>query len=238
MSEQVLPFYLVCDESYSMTTADPATGRSPIDDINAQIPTIYQEIASNPIVADRARLGIIGFSSTAEVLQPLADLNDVQTLPQISGRSATSYAAAFDLLRRTIDDDVRALKQAGHVPYRPTVFFLTDGLPTDPADWPRAHQRLTDPGFRARPHILAFGFGGLDAANEADTKVLRQIATFRAFVAKSDISPSEALSEFAKQLLNSIVQSAVASASKADGGATLSFPQQAAGYATLDAEPV
>ncbi len=74
MSEQVLPFYLVCDESYSMQGP-------PLDAINQELPLIYQEIASNPVVADRARLGIIGFSTTAEVLLPLADLNDVLSIP-------------------------------------------------------------------------------------------------------------------------------------------------------------
>ena len=39
---QVLPFYLVCDESYSMSG-------QPLDAINASLPEIHSEIGSNPV---------------------------------------------------------------------------------------------------------------------------------------------------------------------------------------------
>lgn len=223
MSEQVLPFYLVCDESYSMQGP-------PLDAINQQLPLIYQEIASNPVVADRARLGIIGFSTTAEVLLPLADLNDVLSIPQLSPRGATNYGAAFSLLKQTIEQDIAALKQAGHTPYRPTVFFLTDGLPTD--QWHVEHKNLVDRDFKAYPTILAFGFGDVDATT------LQQIATFRAFIADGDMAPAQALREFARQLLNSVVQSAVASSSNPSGAAQLIVPDQVQGYTVLAPDPI
>jgi uncharacterized protein YegL len=223
MSEQVLPFYLVCDESYSMQGP-------PLDAINQELPLIYQEIASNPVVADRARLGIIGFSTTAEVLLPLADLNDVLSIPQLSPRGATNYGAAFSLLKQTIEQDIAALKQSGHTPYRPTVFFLTDGLPTD--QWHVEHKNLVDRDFKAYPTVLAFGFGDVDATT------LQQIATFRAFIADGDMAPAQALREFARQLLNSVVQSAVASSSHPSGAAQLIVPDQVQGYTVLAPDPI
>ncbi|RCG32733.1 VWA domain-containing protein [Sphaerisporangium album] len=223
MSEQVLPFYLVCDESYSMDGA-------PLQAINQELPTIYDEIASNPVVADKARLGIIGFSTGAEILLPLADLNDVQSIPQLSARGMTNYGAAFSLLRDTIEMDIKKLRQAGHSPYRPTVFFLTDGHPTD--EWNDDYQRLVDPGFGPHPSILAFGFG------EAQASILTQIATFRAFIANGDVSPTQALREFAKQLLNSVVKSAVASSSSPAGEARLVVPEQVTGYTVLPVDLV
>lgn len=223
MSEQVLPFYLVCDESYSMQGP-------PLDAINQELPLIYQEIASNPVVADRARLGIIGFSSTAEVLLPLADLNDVHSIPQLSPRGATSYGAAFSLLKQTIEQDIAALKQSGHAPYRPTVFFLTDGLPTD--QWQAEYKSLVSSDFKAHPTILAFGFG------EADATTLQQVATFRAFIADGDMAPTQALREFARQLLNSVVQSAVASSANPSGAAQLVVPDQVPGYTVLAPDPI
>ncbi|MFJ2033733.1 VWA domain-containing protein [Streptosporangium sp. NPDC087985] len=222
MSEQVLPFYLVCDESYSMQGA-------PLDAINQELPGIYREIASNPVVADKTRLGLIGFSTSAEVLLPLADLNEIQSLPQLSPRGVTNYGAAFSLLRDTIEQDIKELKRSGHRPFRPTVFFLTDGQPTD--DWNAEHQRLTGPGFSARPTILAFGFGDVEPAT------LRQVATFRAFIADDDISPVQALREFAKQLLNSVVHSAIASVNSSVGPQVV-VPDQVKGYTVLSADPV
>ncbi len=202
----------------------------PLEAINQELPLIYQEIASNPVVADRARLGIIGFSTTAEVLLPLADLNDVHSIPQLTPRGATNYGAAFSLLKQTIEQDIAALKQSGHTPYRPTVFFLTDGLPTD--QWHVEHKNLVDRAFKAYPTILAFGFGDVDATT------LQQIATFRAFIADGDMAPAQALREFARQLLNSVVQSAVASSSHPSGAAQLIVPDQVQGYTVLAPDPI
>ncbi|MFC6881407.1 MULTISPECIES: vWA domain-containing protein [Actinomadura] len=228
MSEQVLPFYLVCDESYSMAG-------EPLEEINKQLPEIFTEIASNPTVADKARLGIIGFGDRAEVLLPLADLNDVHQLPHLEPKGATSYSAVFTRLRDTIEQDIQELKADGHVPFRPTVFFLTDGQPTD-HDWAAAHQRLTAQDFGPRPTILAFGFG------EVRPETLQAVATFRAFIADGELSPSNALREFAKQLLNSVVASAVSSSAAFSANPTASaqmvFPEQVKGYTVLEANPV
>ncbi|WP_440065571.1 vWA domain-containing protein [Streptosporangium sp. OZ121] len=223
MSEQVLPFYLVCDESGSM-------GGDPIDAINRELANLYNEIASNPVVADKVRLGIIGFHTTADVILPLTDLNEVRSIPELTAQGVTNYGAAFSLLRDTIEQDIKELKQAGHVPFRPTVFFLTDGLPTD--DWHAEHRRLTDPGFSARPTILAFGFG------DAEPATLREVMTFRAFIADDGATPDKALREFAKQLLKSVVNSAIASSSSSSNGAQMFVPDQIKGYTVLTADPV
>jgi uncharacterized protein YegL len=223
MSEQVLPFYLVCDESYSMQGP-------PLDAINQELPELYRAIATEPAVADRARLGIIAFSSTAEVLLPLADLNDVHSVPQLTPRGATNYGAAFSLLKSTIEQDVAALKQAGHVTYRPTVFFLTDGLPTD--EWHVEHKNLVSHDFRAHPNILAFGFG------DADPATLQQVATLRAFIANSGLSPTQALHEFARQLVNSVVNSVMTSLTNPSGTPQIVIPDQVPGYTVLAADPL
>ncbi|MEU8055221.1 vWA domain-containing protein [Microbispora bryophytorum] len=223
MSEQVLPFYLVCDESGSMSGP-------PLDAINQELPVICREIASNPVVADRARLGIVGFSDTAEVLFPLADLNQVRSVPQFTPRSSTNYAAAFDLLKQTIEQDISELKRAGHVAYRPVVFFLTDGLPT--SEWEEEHKNLVSPYFRFHPMILAFGFGDVDPAT------LRKVATFKAFIANSEMSPAQALREFARQLLNSVVNSAMTSSTDPSGTAQIVVPNQVPGYTVLAPDPL
>ncbi|SVD90314.1 uncharacterized protein METZ01_LOCUS443168, partial [marine metagenome] len=73
--EQVLPFYIVCDESASM---DHNGG---IDAINAALPELHLSIASNPLVNDKARISLIAFSDDAEVLVPLARACDIDQMP-------------------------------------------------------------------------------------------------------------------------------------------------------------
>jgi uncharacterized protein YegL len=223
MSQQILPFYLVCDESASMTGA-------PIDAINKSLPEIHQEIGGNPVVADKTRFCLISFSHEAEVLLPLSDLSDITSMPALAASGGTSYSVALDLLHDTIDKDVADLKAAGHQVLRPAVFFLTDGQPNDTAEWPAAHQRITDPSWKPRPNILAFGFG------EADDTTIQQVATVRAFIADGTLGPAKALQEFAQSLIRSIINSGTSA--DPQGGMSLAMPDDVPGFTTIPAEPI
>lgn len=223
MSEQILPFYLVCDESSSMTGG-------PIDEINKSLPQLHQEIGSNPVVADKTRFCLISFNHESQVLLPLSDLSNVTSIPAMTAGGGTVYGKVFDLLRDTIAQDVAQLKSDGHQVLRPAVFFLTDGQPNDSSDWAAAHMRVTDPSWGPHPHILAFGFG------QVDEKTLRSVATFRAFIANQDLGVAQALQEFAQSLIRSIVRSGTSATP--DGGMSLQMPNEVPGFTTLPADVI
>ena len=223
MSQQILPFYLVCDESGSMSG-------DPINAINKSLPDLHQEIGSNPVVADKTRFCLIGFSNEAEILLPLSDLSVVASMPALRATGGTNYGAAFRRLKSTIDADVTQLKADGHQVYRPAVFFLSDGQAN--SDWQSDYKALVDPAWRSHPNILAFGFG------QADESVIRQVATTKAFIADGTLGPAEALGEFAQSLIRSIVNSGTQSAASSTGGATLVMPDAVPGFTTITADPI
>ncbi|MFF3431644.1 VWA domain-containing protein [Streptomyces sp. NPDC002602] len=215
---QILPFYLVCDESGSM--AGPS-----IDSMNTALPELHKEISRNPAVADKTRFCLIGFSDDATVLQPLADLSDLDTLPALSAGGLTAYGEAFRTLLRCIENDVARLKAQGHEVYRPVVFFLSDGGPTD-EDWMQAHQELNEA--RYRPNIIAFGIG------EADRATIGHVANFRAFIQDDKrVSPAAALREFATSLTRSIVRSAGSMAAGGAGVFSLAVDDTVPGFSTV-----
>jgi uncharacterized protein YegL len=222
VSEQVLPFYLVCDESASMTG-------QPIDAINESLPELHEEISTNPVVADKTRFSLIGFSDTAEVILELSDLSDVESMPGVAAKGTTSYGAAFRLLRQQIEKDVAMLKGDGHRVFRPVVFFLSDGQPTD-NDWRDAFAELTEESFSMRPNIVAFGLG------DVDEDTVRSVATFRAFVADGTLTPAMALREFASSLTKSIVRSGTSD--NREGRMTVVVEEQVPGFTTLEVDPV
>lgn len=224
MSQQILPFYLVCDESGSMAGA-------PVDAINQSLPELHFEIGSNPVVADKTRFCLIGFSDDAEVLLPLSDLSSLTAMPSLKASGGTNYSKAFDKLRQTINDDVNDLKTQNHQVYRPAVFFLSDGFPGD--SWHASYQALTDAAWRPHPNIIAFGFG------QADANVIRQIANTKAFISNGTLGPAEALREFAKSLIKSMVNSGINSASSAgESAANLQLPDDVPGFTTITADQV
>jgi uncharacterized protein YegL len=215
---QILPFYLLCDESGSMV------GDS-IDAINKALPDLHHEISTNPTVADKTRFCLIGFSDSATVLQPLVDLSDIDEVPALAAGGLTSYGEAFRTLLRCIDGDVAALRAEGHDVYRPVVFFLSDGIPTD-SDWEQAYKELIE--FQFHPKIIAFGIG------EAQESTIAQVATFRAFIQQdSSVSPAQALREFASSLTRSIVRSAGSIAADGGNGFTLAVDDAVPGFSTV-----
>lgn len=216
---QLLPFYLVCDESGSMDGAG-------VDALNSSLPQLHAEISTNPSVADKTRFCLMAFSTTATVLQPLADLSELESLPALSAGGVTSYSAAFRMLKDTIEQDVTLLKNQGHQVYRPVVFFLSDGIPTDP-DWRTSLHDLNT--FPFAPKIIAFGVG------DASADVLTQVANFKAFIQRdTNISPAMALREFATSLTRSIVTSVTSVSSRGEnGGFTLQVDDQVPGFSSL-----
>lgn len=218
MGQQVLPFYLVCDESGSMA--------GEINTLNNALADLHQEIGLNPVVSDKTQFSIIGFSDNAEVLLEMSDLSQVTALPVLAVKGGTNFAAAFRALKEQIELDVARLKAAGNKVYRPVVFFLTDGHATN--DWKREWDELTVKEFTYRPNIVAFGIGQADAAT------ISAIATFKAFIAESGLSPAAALQEFAVALTKSIVQSGTTSSE--DGGMTLQTPDKIPGFTSLSVD--
>jgi uncharacterized protein YegL len=221
MPEQILPFYVVCDQSYSM--ADH------LDGLNAGLAELHRAVGTDPVVADKTRFCLIGFSGDAQVLQPLCSLSDVVSLVDLAVRPATRFEDAFTVLRKTIERDVVRLKTDGHRVYRPAVFFLSDGQPTDQTAWPAAYRRLVDPAWSARPNIISFGIG------DADESTIRQIGTVQAFMSNGGLSPGLALHEFARALTKSVVSSGSVAG---DDELVLRIPRQVAGFRPLRVERV
>jgi uncharacterized protein YegL len=195
----LLPFYAVCDVSASMRD----DGR--IDALNDAVTATCDAAAMNPVVADRIRLGIIAFSGEAAVTMPLGDLGLLDDIPTLVPRGLTNYGAAFALLRATIESDVGQLVADGYRVFRPAVFFLTDGRPTDPAPvWRSALAHVLDASFPHRPNIVAFGFG------DADTAILSEVGTLASYTAADAVTAAAAIASFGSLLVESVVSSGAA----------------------------
>jgi uncharacterized protein YegL len=219
---QVLPMYFVGDESHSMVGA-------PIAAVNRGLLDLRDEVAKHPLIGKKVRFGIITFADTAETRLELSELSEDIVLPTLSTRGrGTSYASALEALRQSIPADIALLKSSGYQVHRPSVFFLSDGQPTeDEEKWRTRLEELKEPGFRERPNILAFGVG------DADPKVIQQLATSPryGFMMTEGASTAGAIAEFAASMLNSMV----ASAERLDRGEqTIEF-EKPEGFVQLDA---
>jgi len=161
----IMPFYIICDVSGSM--------HGDMAELDRSLRALQDDIMNNPVVDDLTMLSVITFHSTAQTVVPLAAPSDVN-LPNLTVGGATNYGTAFREFARAFEADRARLKAEGKKVYRPCVFFLTDGVPTDP-DWKRTFDSVIayDPnaktGNKAFPYIVSFGFR--DATAEVMSKI-------------------------------------------------------------------
>jgi uncharacterized protein YegL len=220
---QVLPIYFVGDESHSMAGA-------PITAVNQGLIDLRDEVAKHPLLGKKVRFGIITFADTAQTRLELSELSEELMLPTLAPRGrGTSYAAALEALRQAIPGDIALLKSSGYRVHRPTVFFLSDGQPTEKEErWRTGLTELSS--IRERPNILAFGVG------DAEARVISRVASAPryAFMMSQGASTAGAIAEFAASMLNSMVSSA----ERLDRGErTIEF-EKPEGFVQLDADIV
>lgn len=206
----LLPVYIVVDTSSSMNASGSSDGTGPtlIDVANEIIPAIVEVCEAKPSVKDRLRLCLISFATTAQVVVPLGMKDDFVPVPVLTAQGGTSYGEAFRLLRTEIEDGVRTLNSSGYKVYRPAVFFITDGEPIDSgSERQAAFDALTDPGFRASPHIVMFGVA------DASPETLKAYTSRNgvAVAAKAGVDAAEALGAMLGPLVSSIVLSTAGS---------------------------
>jgi uncharacterized protein YegL len=202
----ILPIYLVCDLSSSMHEG----GR--VDALREALAALRDTIWTNPVVSDYARIAVLGFSGSASLLLPLCDLAVVDDLPELVPDGLTSYVAAFRLLRRTLRSDSVQLAGDGYRVWRPLVFFVSDGEPTDrQEEWRAELAELIDAANDTRPEIVGFAVG------EARSATVASIATSRCFVARTGVSVRTAIAEIGEVVIRSVVSSSLGGAPSVPG---------------------
>lgn len=141
-----LPVYLLLDCSGSMAG-------DPIQAVETGLRALLNDLGQDPHALDTVWLSLITFASVAELVVPLTDINEFGSVG-LDAVGGTALGAAIDLLVERLDQEVRKNTPQHKGDWRPLVFILTDGDPSD--DWEVSIDR-----FRAqnRAQVIACGAG-------------------------------------------------------------------------------
>lgn len=153
-----LPVYLVLDCSESMLGEG-------IEALNTGLTTLMMDLYGDPEALLKAWVSIITFSDRAEQTVPLSPLLGLH-LPELRVRPGTALGDALRLLSKAIDTEVHTTTPTRKGDWKPLVFLLTDGMPTD--EW---EQDAVDFARKKSANVIAIGCG-----EEADLHVLQQVA--------------------------------------------------------------
>lgn len=118
-----LPVYLLLDTSGSMYG-------EPIEAVKVGVQTLLSTLRSDPYALETAYLSIITFNSTAQQITPLTELAAIQQ-PNIDAGGCTALGGALELLAKKVDSEITKTTAEVKGDWRPLVFLMTDGEPTD-----------------------------------------------------------------------------------------------------------
>lgn len=146
---------LLLDVSWSMSG-------EPIDQLNEGFKLFCEEIRKDELAAKRAEIAVITFGGMARVEIPFTEGRDLQpkTL-QPNGNTPLGGALALGLDQ--IESRKAEYKRSGLEYYRPWMFVLTDGAPTDGPAFAAAVDRVR--AAEAARGVSVFGIGVGPGAN-------------------------------------------------------------------------
>ena len=153
------PCLLLLDTSESMEG-------SPINELNRGLSVFRQTLANDPLAMKRVEIGLVTFG-------PVQLVSDFQTPdqfapPVLTGAGDTPMGAAIAGGLEMVRQRKQAYKANGIPYYRPWIFMITDGAPTD--DWRAAAAMIKDGELAKGFSFFAVG------VQHADMDILRQIA--------------------------------------------------------------
>jgi len=148
---------------------------APIDAVRNGVQVLVTTLRQDPQALESAYLSVITFDSTARQVVPLTDLATFQP-PQIDATGVTALGDALQVTAQCIDREVAKGSATQKGDWKPLVFIMTDGQPTD--DWQNAL-----PVFRqsATGTVVACAAGP-----DADPDVLKQITNDVVTLATAD----------------------------------------------------
>ena len=118
-----LPVYLLLDTSGSMFG-------EPIEAVKNGVQVLVSTLRSDPYALETAFLSVITFNSTAQQITPLTELSAFQQ-PNFEASGCTALGEALELLANKVDSEVVKTTTEVKGDWKPLVFLMTDGEPTD-----------------------------------------------------------------------------------------------------------
>lgn len=178
-----LPVYLLLDVSGSMSG-------EPIEAVKTGVQMLVSTLRQDPYALETAYLSVITFESSAKQVVPLMELASFQA-PNISASGTTALGDALGLLANKIESEVSKTTAEVKGDWKPLIFIMTDGSPTD--NWQKGLDKLR----KVRTGIIV----ACAAGQGADTSVLKQITEV---VVQLDTADSSTIKAFFKWVSASV----------------------------------
>ncbi|CAN5311657.1 VWA domain-containing protein [soil metagenome] len=154
----------------------------PIEAVKNGMQIMINSLRQNPQAIETAFLSVITFDSSARQIVPLTDLTSFQ-MPEIQASGTTALGDALRVVSNCIDNEVAKTTPENKGDWKPLVFIMTDGIPTD-----NLQSGLAELKKRRTAYVVACAAGG-----GADSLLLKQITEN---VVSLDTADSQSIGQF------------------------------------------
>lgn len=158
--ENRCPVILLLDTSGSMSG-------QPIQELNRGLAAFKEDVQKDSQASLSVEVAIITFGPIVKLMQDFVTI-DQFTPPILEVGGLTPMGAAIEYALDFLENRKQTYKDNGIHYYRPWVFLITDGEPSD--SWQSASQRLREAEAQSRLSFFAVGVKG------ADMNTLKQIS--------------------------------------------------------------
>ncbi|MDR2169583.1 MAG: VWA domain-containing protein [Planctomycetaceae bacterium] len=118
-----LPVYLLLDVSGSMTG-------EPIEAVKNGVQMMQSALRKDPYALESAYISVITFSNDVQQTIPLTEVSQFQP-PNLSASGGTALGAALQKVAECATNEVVKSTKEQKGDWKPLVFIMTDGTPTD-----------------------------------------------------------------------------------------------------------
>jgi uncharacterized protein YegL len=111
----------------------------PIEAVKTGLQTLLSALRQDPYALETVHLAVITFDSIAKQVVPLTEVAAFK-VPDIQASGTTALGSALVLLSEAIEREVATATGEQRGDWKPLVFLMTDGAPTD--DWKRGRDAI------------------------------------------------------------------------------------------------
>ncbi|MDE5795782.1 MAG: VWA domain-containing protein [Muribaculaceae bacterium] len=183
-----LPVYLLLDTSGSMFG-------EPIEAVNNGVQVLLSTLRSDPYALETAHLSVITFNNSARQEVPMTELSTFQA-PTLAASGCTALGEALSLVAQRADAEVTKTTAEKKGDWKPLVFIMTDGAPTDDL------QRGLDEFKKRKWGVVVACAAGAGASTDTLNKITECVVSL-------DKADSKTISKFFKWVSASISTSSM-----------------------------
>lgn len=148
------PCILLLDTSSSMSG-------DPINELNAGLDAFHESLSEDELAMLRVEISIITFGGSVDVKQDFTTANNFRP-PVLEASGNTPMGSAINLALNKVEERKEEIRQNQMLYYRPWVFMITDGHPTDGNTWQIAAKRVHELESQKKLVFFAVGVEGAD----------------------------------------------------------------------------